>query len=264
MRLRFRFGKEGKVRFTSHRDVARMWERSFRRVRLPVAYTAGFSPRPKVSFGLALPTGAESTAEYLDVELGEPVAPDGLARSLTAALPVGVDVLAVIPIDGREGSLQHEVTSCSWSIEVGGLDLDQARSRAAEIMAADELVVTRERKGSPVTDDVRPAIIALAAPVSGRAGVRIDCELATQPRGLRPTELVDALGGTLVASFRYAPWIERDGARWEPIPLPATDALHEKDSSDDRPGPGLERAHPGSPASDRRPVTGAVAGAVSS
>ena len=57
MRIRLRFRKQGKVRFTSHRDVARMWERALRRLQLPVAYTEGFSPRPKLSFGLALPTG---------------------------------------------------------------------------------------------------------------------------------------------------------------------------------------------------------------
>ena len=75
LRVRFRFTKTGKIRFTSHRDVARMWERALRRARLPVAYTEGCSPRPKLSFGLALPTGCESNAEYLDVALREPVAP---------------------------------------------------------------------------------------------------------------------------------------------------------------------------------------------
>ena len=68
-RVRVRFTKLGKVRWTSHRDVARMWERALRRAELPVAYTEGFTPRPKVSFGLALPTGHESVAEYLDLEL---------------------------------------------------------------------------------------------------------------------------------------------------------------------------------------------------
>jgi radical SAM-linked protein len=226
VKLRFRFAKQGKVRFTSHRDVARMWERAFRRVRLPVAYTAGFSPRPKVSFGLALPTGAESVAEYLDVDLTESVSTDGLIADLTAAMPIGVDVLAVTGIDAGAGSLQQEVTSCAWSIEVGGLDLDQAQSHAASVMGAAELVVTRERKGSPVTDDIRPAILALAAPEPGRLGIRLNCELATQPRGLRPAELVDALGGHVLASFRHAQWIERDGARREPIPLATTDAPH--------------------------------------
>jgi len=69
MRIRFRYSKLGKIRFTSQRDVARMWERAIRRAHLPIAYTEGFSPRPQLSFGLALPTGAESLAEYLDMAL---------------------------------------------------------------------------------------------------------------------------------------------------------------------------------------------------
>src|SRR5438445_1021124 len=119
MRLRVRFSKLGKVRWTSHRDVARMWERAFRRVTLPLAYTQGFSPRPKVSFGLALPTGHESVAEYLDLELAadaplDATEVDNLPARLSPALPVGIDVLATTVIDDRAGSLQEEVTSCGW------------------------------------------------------------------------------------------------------------------------------------------------------
>src|SRR5207253_6067075 len=90
-RVRVRFAKLGKVRWTSHRDVARMWERAFRRVQLPLAWTGGFSPRPKLSFGLALPTGAESLAEYLDLELAPDavVDLDDLPARLSPALPAG-------------------------------------------------------------------------------------------------------------------------------------------------------------------------------
>src|SRR3954466_5506259 len=115
MRLRVRFSKLGKVRWTSHRDVARMWERAFRRVTLPLAYTQGFSPRPKVSFGLALPTGHESVAEYLDLELAPERAGEvdiaALPAQLSSVLPAGIDVLATAVIDDRAGSLQEEVTS---------------------------------------------------------------------------------------------------------------------------------------------------------
>ena len=91
MRVRVRFNKLGKVRWTSHRDVARMWERAFRRVQLPLAYSGGFAPRPKVSFGLALPTGGESECEYLDVELADGAVVDVavLPGRLSGALPVG-------------------------------------------------------------------------------------------------------------------------------------------------------------------------------
>src|SRR4051795_9482233 len=101
-RIRVRYTKLGKIRFTSHRDVARMWERAFRRTALPLAYTQGFSPRPKVSFGLALPTGHESVAEYLDLELvSQEVDISSLPARLSLALPAGIDVPAVAVIDDR-------------------------------------------------------------------------------------------------------------------------------------------------------------------
>src|SRR4029450_4438354 len=78
MRVRFRFVKLGKVRFTSHRDVARLWGRAWGGAWLRVASTEGFSPRPKVHFGLALSVGHESLGEYLDVDLREPVDPEPL------------------------------------------------------------------------------------------------------------------------------------------------------------------------------------------
>src|SRR5439155_225815 len=84
-----------------HRDFPRMWERACRRVRVPLAYTGGFSPRPKVSFGLALPTGHESQAEYLDFEVqeGATVEVDGLPARLSPALPTGVDAVAAAAVD---------------------------------------------------------------------------------------------------------------------------------------------------------------------
>src|SRR5215469_11495224 len=112
VKLRIRFSKLGKIRWTSHRDLARMWERAFRRVNLPLAYSEGFSPRPKVSFGLALPTGHESVAEFLDVELTElGDSSDGelrrVAGRLSEALPVGVDATAVAVLAPGTPSLQE-------------------------------------------------------------------------------------------------------------------------------------------------------------
>lgn len=225
MRVRFRFSKLGKIRFTSHRDVARMWERAFRRVALPLAYTNGFTPRPRVSFGLALPTGAESVAEYLDVELAEGASPDvaTLPAHLTPALPAGVDVLAASVVEAGAASLQHDVTSCSWIVETAGLTAGEVESRVAAALAADSLVITRQRKGRSSDQDVRPGIVACEAD-----GTSLVAELAAQPRALRPSELLAALGGGLteVRVHRTAQWIQRDGARWEPIPLDATAAPH--------------------------------------
>ena len=227
MRVRLRFSKLGKVRWTSHRDLARMWERAFRRVQLPLAYTQGFSPRPRVSFGLALPTGAESVAEYLDVELAEDTSTDvaALPGGLTPALPVGVDVLAATAIEDRAASLQHEVTSTSWVVETAGASPADLEALVVSALAADTLVISRERKGQRSAQDVRPGILSCAA-----EGTSLHAELAAQPRALRPSELLVALGGDLEEKRvrRTSQWIERDGARWEPIsaPLDATAAPH--------------------------------------
>ena len=226
-RLRLRFTKRGKVRFTSHRDVARMWERALRRSGLPVAYSQGFVPHPLVSFGLALPTGCESEGEYLDVRLGPsrpgetPVAQ--LPASLSALLPMGVDVTAAALVSEAEGSLQQEVGSCDWEMEVLGVPGEELQERVEKVLAAPILMIRRERKGRPTDDDIRPAILALS--VGGPDG-HLRAELATHPRGVRPADLVAALGTGVVPgrARRTHQWIERDGTRSEPLPLGGTGA----------------------------------------
>jgi len=224
MRVRLRYTKAGKVRWTSHRDLARMFERAFRRTQLPVAYSGGFAPRPKVSFGLALPTGAESEAEYLDLELVEGTTIDlaELPARLSEALPVGIEVSAAAAIDDRAPSLQEAVSSCGWRLGISGAGHDELCEKVAGVIAAPSLVVTRKRKGKVVTDDIRPGILALRVV----EGVEVECELAAQPRAVRPGELVRAIDPGLEEAWvrRTNQWIERDGARG--VPLHATDAQH--------------------------------------
>ena len=225
-RLRLRFAKAGKVRFTSHRDVARMWERALRRSRLPVAYSQGFVPHPLVSFGLALPTGCESRGEYLDVRLGPaaqgetPIAE--LPALLSGLLPEGIEVGAAALVAEAEGSLQQEVASCDWELEVLGVPGEELQGRVASLLAAPVLTVRRERKGRQIEDDIRPAIltVSVTSPNASPNG-RLRAELATHPRGVRPVDLVRALGTAAVPgrACRTHQWIERDGARFEPLPL---------------------------------------------
>jgi radical SAM-linked protein len=223
MRTRIRFAKTGKVRFTSHRDVARIWERALRRASLPVKYTEGFSPRPKLSFGLALPTGSESHGEYLDVELLLDVDLEQLPTLLDPALPVGMEVQAAAALPAGSESLQQLVTSCTWRITLPETDLADAFAAVETALAAAALPLARERKGHVVTDDVRPAILALAVidDDSSSQGSELEAELATQPRGLRPSELVEVVvpGVRIGRILRTHQWTLVDGARQEPISL---------------------------------------------
>ena len=160
-----RFTKTGKIRFTSHRDVARMWERALRRSRLPVAYSQGFSPHPLLSFGLALPTGCESCGEYLDLRLEEAGAGRDPRRRIcpallsAAAARRGSTVAGGRPHREAEGSLQQEVASCDWELEVLGVRGEELQERVEQMLAAPMLTVQRERKGRQTEDDIRPAIL---------------------------------------------------------------------------------------------------------
>jgi radical SAM-linked protein len=278
--IRFRFAKLGKIRFTSQRDVARMWERALRRAGLPVAYTEGFSPRPRLSFGLALPTGCESEAEYLDVAL-DPRRPETAGVEVTALppllsplLPDGMVVGEAALLAPGRGSLQQEVTSCSWRVDVAEVAPAELMAQVATFLETPSVPLTRERKGRLVEDDVRPSVLSLVVtepPASGGltatgpATARLETELATQPRGLRPVELVagiaaanrsapdagpiadqgavdDAAGsrsstGTPVLdrACRTQQWIERDGIRAEPLQWG-------RPADADRAGHALERA----------------------
>jgi radical SAM-linked protein len=219
--IRLRYTKLGKVRWISHRDVARALERSFRIAQLPLAFSEGFSPRPKVSFGLALSTGHESDAEYVDLVLAETVALDELGARLTASLPEGIAVVGVGALVDRAPALQEAVTSVEWRVHVAHRDLTAADpahlSRAVDAgLAAPALPTTKHRKGRDIVEDVRPVIRRIT--VCDEPSAIVEMELSTQPRGAKPGEVLAAIGDfTDVRARRTHQWIERDGARHEPL-----------------------------------------------
>jgi len=213
--------------------MARIWERSVRRLQLPIAYSEGFSPRAKLSFGLALPTVFESQAEFVDLTLDEPVEIDPLPEQLTRVLPVGITVTGAVALEDKVASLQETVEATSWSLFVDG-DLDELKAWRQALLEADELLVTRERKGKSSTDDVRPAVLAVEvrpnADTTVPAAVEIYAELATKPRALRPLELLDIHTPNLTLSRgrRVNQFITPVGARLDPLEIgAATQAVHD-------------------------------------
>ena len=226
MRLRLRYSRKGKIRFISHRDTARLMERAFRTQRLPIAYTEGFSPRPKISFGLALTVAHESEAEYLDLDLVTPVELEGLAECLTAALPDGLAVDAVAPVEPRSLSLQQAIVCCGWHIEVIGSPIDDVTTAVAALLAAPERFLERERKGKTTVVDVRPALISLEICGTTDNGVKLFAVLANGDLTLRPSELVRLLELDLTEGrvCRTHQWTNADGERAEPLASSTTSA----------------------------------------
>jgi radical SAM-linked protein len=121
-RVRLRYAKRGPLRFTSHRDFARAVERAIHRANVPIAYSQGFTPHPKISFASAAPTGVASEAEYLELGLRERVEPEELLRALDAALSNGLDVLEVVEAR-TTGSLADRLTASRWEVAAAGSDI---------------------------------------------------------------------------------------------------------------------------------------------
>lgn len=222
--VRFRYTKRGKIRFTSHRDVARLFERAIRLSGVPIAYSEGFNPRPRFSFGLALPTTFASDAEYSDMILKEPVDPAPFPEQLSAALPVGIDVEACEVIEPGTLSLQEAVTSSTWQLDLYDTDTQAVQTWLESVLAADDITVMQERKGKEVERDIRPAILGLqltdqVEPSAGRDPVGLIADLANKPRALRPMELLEVFdpGFSLLRGRRIAQWISSDDGLVEPL-----------------------------------------------
>jgi len=219
--VRLRYTKLGKVRWISHRDVARALERAFRVAQLPLAFSEGFSPRPKVSFGLALSTGHESDAEYVDLVLAEDVDVDALPERLSPALPEGIAVVGAVSLADRAPALQEAVTCVAWRVDVARTDLTdvdpaQLRDRVDAALALPVLETTKRRKGHDVVEDVRPVIRRII--VCDEPSAIVEMEMSTQPRGAKPGEVLAAIGDFIdIRARRTHQWIERDGARQEPL-----------------------------------------------
>lgn len=165
-RLRLRYAKRGRLRFTSHRDFQRALERALRRSGVPMAYSAGFNPHPKISYANAAPTGAASEAEYVELGLAERRDPGQVRAALDAALPAGLDVVDMV--EAGPGSLADRLQGSHWRIRLPGVPADVLAVAVEALLAAEEVPVQRLTKTGQRTVDARSALV--------RAGVRAEHE----------------------------------------------------------------------------------------
>ena len=154
-----RYAKRGRMRFASHRDIARAVERGVRRAELPIAYSAGFTPHPKISYAGAAPTGAASEAEYLELSLTRACAVSEVRERLDAALPDGIDVIEVMQAPPSLGALPLEASL--WEVVLPGVSPADAIRAAGEFLACDALEVERLTNKGPRRVDARAAVITM-------------------------------------------------------------------------------------------------------
>jgi len=160
-RLRVRYAKRGRMRFSSHRDIARALERALRRAAVPVAYSAGFSPHPKVSYVGAAPTGVASEAEYLEIGVVARLDPVRVREALDDSLAPGLDVVDVVEAVPGTGSLPERIDASRWEVRLPGVEPDAAREAVAALLAADRVEVERRTKDGRRTLDARGPVVSL-------------------------------------------------------------------------------------------------------
>ncbi|WP_250035914.1 TIGR03936 family radical SAM-associated protein [Paractinoplanes maris] len=159
-RIRIRYAKRGPLRFTSHRDFARAFERALRRAAAPIAFSQGFTPHPKISYASAAPTGVGSEAEYLEIGLQAEVDPEQLRVALDAALSPGLDVLEAVV--AGPGSLADRIDASRWRLELPSVGPAEAEAAVKAFRELDEVLVERMTKQGRRSFDARQAVTLIA------------------------------------------------------------------------------------------------------
>lgn len=204
MRVRVRYTKRGRVRFVSARDMTSVWERALRRAELPIHYSEGFSPHPKVSFPDALPVGMSSTGEYAELTFSVPIEAGPALGRLSATLPEGMDITSFVVVPDGTKKLAAFLRATLWEVEFPATSpadatalTDDLDRRAAALLAADRVEVIRSRPKGDRTLDVRAPIHRLATTRRPSADGLITPALRTlldnDGPSIRPNELLDGL-----------------------------------------------------------------------
>lgn len=156
-KLRLRYAKRGRLRFSSHRDFQRALERALRRASVPMAYSGGFTPHPKVSYANSAPTGTASEAEYVELSVTERCDPEAVREALDRSLPPGLDVLQVVEADA--GSLADRLEASEWEVRLPGVPRAVAADALDALLAEHEVEVERLFKNGLRRFDARGAVV---------------------------------------------------------------------------------------------------------
>lgn len=206
-KYRIRFAKRGRVRFASHRDFQRAFERALRRVGVPMAYSAGFSPHPKISYANAVATGAASEAEYVEIGVMAELDPEVLAQELDAALPVGFDILEVVRV--RSTDFANRLEASQWRIELPEADPAAVAAAVAALLVEDVVEVQRMTKKGLRTFDVRSAIVDVASGTDAQGCAILALVVRHAVPAVRPDDVLAGLRQTADLATPLPPRVTR-------------------------------------------------------
>ena len=195
-RLRLTWGRGPDVRFISHLDLTRLWERVFRRAGLPVSYSQGFTPHARITIAAPLALGVTSQAELLDVELDRRIAPAYVARMVAAQIPAGMDLTSVEEVPLQWRPLQVAVRTADYRVTARTTEpAAEIQARVEALLGADTLPRERLRDREVRRYDLRPLVVSvrLAACSEGTATLLMTLQTDEHATG-RPDEVLAALG----------------------------------------------------------------------
>jgi radical SAM-linked protein len=212
--MRVRYAKRGRLRFTSHRDFARAFERAIHRAKVPIAFSAGFSPHPKVSYAGAAPTGVASEAEYLEIGLAEQREPVQIRAALDAALPPGLDIVDVVEAVPGTPALADRIEASHWRIVMPEVAPEVADAALQVFMAHDSVIVERRTKDGVRPVDARSTIVSARvlppeSPVSEVVCATLDLVVRHASPAVRPDDVVTALRRAAGLSTPVIPVVTR-------------------------------------------------------
>ena len=194
-RVRVTYRKAGVLRFIGHLDLMRTWERALRRARLPLAYSQGYSPHPRIALAAPLPVGMIGERELMDVLLTEHLPASEVMEKLASTLPEDIDVLDVREVARKLPSLQASTLSARYRVVFDAADIDATalRERVESLLVRDELDWEEERGGKLRRYDLRAVVRALAVHErEGSVEVAMDLVLTPELTG-RPGSVLRAL-----------------------------------------------------------------------
>ena len=189
MRAMIRFGKQPRLRFISHLDLQRFFQRALNRTGLPIAYSQGFNPHPILSFGSALALGWTSEYEIIDVKLSVPMGRKRTEEAMRAALPVDLPVLEVRLVDDRHPAPMAMVRASDYTIELSGETAQATLDAVETFLAREQVLAMRKTKSGEREVDIRSMAIALQ-----RTENSLDARLKlTEKDTLKPDLLIRSL-----------------------------------------------------------------------
>jgi len=200
MRVRLTFAKTGPLRYIGHLDLHSIWERTCRRAALPLSYSQGFHPQPKIQLASALPLGFSSRCELVDIWLNEPVELESLPQRIQKAVPGGLQILKAEEVDEHDPALQTLVNAAEYEVTlrdpIDPLELTQS---LATVLMAEALIRTRRKKEY----NLRPLVEVLHEEKPNAEGQpRLFMRLTAREGATgRPEEVLDALGINFEGTF---------------------------------------------------------------